>query len=269
MKKFLIKIFLIFACFVFPFGGCFGNGGKDVEVLVVHATKSEVLSFNTDAYASQLKVQPEYKEGKILLGYYDTKTDEGKMYFDFLGKCTTNGWDEEYPDTLYAVYAQAEDTFLYTPQIKYDETPYNPSYKWSGGFTEFYFADFSEASIQALKGDDEYTVGYANAARQIYSNPNTQVTVTMSFSCKQICECCALKLKYKVKIGDESFEEKQVSLSNEWQTFSFSTRVFAKQLKGNGVEKGYISLLTNPASQPHLSELYSVKNISYTIGNAE
>lgn len=253
--------------------GCFSAcSEKDtyVDVQINHSESQEAVSFYTGAYASQIKVSPDYVEDKILLGYYDTQDDSGSMYFDFLGNFTMRSWLTSYPTKLYAVYEDLDVSKTYTSYVKRDENPYSAGYKYfDSDWLNWEYLGYSAESINYAKNNEEYTHDYAELAKFIYSNGNKKIKLTFYFTAKQICDDCEIKLNYKIKVGGEYFNEERISLSQSWKTYSSSVEVFAKQLKGSANTKNYINLRMNPYGNPHLADLYTIKNVYYTVSIVE
>lgn len=269
MKKFIkiITLTLSLLLFLFAFTGCFKRETV-VDVQIKHSENTETVSFNTGAYASDIKVKPDYVEDKILLGYYDTQDDSGNMYFDFLGNFTMKAWLTSYPTKLYAVYDNVDAKTPYKSTVTRDENPYSTGYKYNN-WTNWKYYNFSETSMNVVKREDKYTNTYANLAKFIYSNGNKKVRLTFHFSAKQICSDCSIKLDHRVKICEEVFDTNRVTLSQQWKDFSISVEVYAKQLKGSSTKEDYIYLQMNTYGNPHLADLYTVKNIYYTINVIE
>lgn len=271
MKKVVIIITLALSL-LFLFSAFTACSGKDtyVDVQIHHSDNTETVSFYTGAYASQIKVTPDYVENKILLGYYDTQDDSGSMYFDFLGNFTMRSWLTSYPTKLYAVYEDLEVSKTYTSYVKRDENPYSAGYKYfDSDWLNWEYLGYSAESINYAKNNEEYSRDYAELAKFIYSNSNKKIKLTFHFTAKQICDDCEIKLNYKIKVGGEYFNEERVSLSQNWKTFSSSVEIFAKQLKGSANTKNYINLRMNPYGNPHLADLYTIKNVYYTVSIVE
>ncbi|MBQ7373935.1 MAG: hypothetical protein IJW64_05175 [Clostridia bacterium] len=258
-------VFLLILTIIMPLSACsFSKDNKYIDVEIQHNERTESVTFYTKAYASQIKITPDYVEDKILLGYYDTQDDNGTMYFDYLGNLTTNSWKESYPRKLYAVYKPCDISKIYQSSILRDENPYSATYKYTG-WTNWEFLSFSVESIRYAQNNDYYSNSYAELAQFIHSNSNKKIRLTLHFSLKQVCSCCNIKLIYRIKVGSESFDEHRYEMSQSWNTTSIAVDIFAKQLKGNTDTKNYIYLQMNTLGNQHVDVLYTVKNIYYTV----
>lgn len=249
----------------------FGDDDEEryVDVQIQHSESTETITIDTKySTSSSTKVTPEYIEDKILLGYYDTQDDSGSMYFDFLGKFALDQWRLSYPTKLYAVYEDLDSSKTYKSSIKRDENPYSEGYSY-WDWLDWEYLGYSAESINYAKNNQEYTHDYAELAKFIYSNGNKKIRLTFHFTAKQICNDCEIKLNHKIKVGDEYFNEERSALSQSWKTFSSSIEIYAKQLKGSANKKNYIHLQMNPYGNPHLADLYTIKNIYYTVNVVE
>lgn len=257
MKKFFISLLIfIIAC---SFCCCdlfsLGNTYSYEKVTINYYNSTETVELYTGDIP---KINPKYYEGKILMGFYDTKDDSGKMYFDFAGRSTTQDkWFSKNPHILYAVYEDISYSKTYTSFISRNENPYLFGYYVYGYRTLASFYDLSYSNNNTKKNNNMYTANDAYFSALLTSNPNLKLKLTMFFSLKEHKENTNCNFKYKIRIGSESFDDHVNTIPSSWTQFSASIEVTGKRLTSQNT----ISLLCVPVK----SYDALLKNAYYTL----
>lgn len=171
------------------------------------------------ANSSSISIEPKYKAGYTLEGFYTEKNGNGEQYLSYLGKSVTNGWAFSYMTTLYPFYKEVDYGYVYTSIVAYEETPKMYSYNIYNDPTSYFWT----LNSKVVNLEYIYKVSI--------SNPNIKMKLTGFADFRDEPTDLVLSLGSSEKVGQlakETFPK-----TEEFKSESISSEITGKTIINN------------------------------------
>lgn len=216
----------------------FDTNSKSEYEVTVHYYDGITRSYTVHNYGA-LNAEILAPSGHIIVGLFD---ESGVQYS--MDDCVIDNWKSNIPTTLYAKYEKVTKVSYTLSKIGFDEDPKKVSFYSSRKTTwDLNSADTLESKIIKI----------------CECNPYADVTITVTFMGKGSELHNGNTFKYKVVVGEETIADfKSDDLGDNYNTYTLSARIKAKQLINSGYE------INATASSNYGYEDYMVKNYVIT-----
>lgn len=213
-------VFTLSGCFIFDcVGSCAGNSSsgndKPKETVYEFSVQYEELTKYTFTGKDSIKIDPRYKEGYVLDGFYTAENGEGAKLLDWDGSCISSSFSGDGSTVLYPYYKDIDYDYVYETPLWYEEEPEHTWYNVYGNPT------ISWCSTDGI--NLQYLLSVAVA------NPKMKFTITARM---ELYGCSA---RYSVGIGkdrDKSnlLESKNFAGSSKYERVEVACEVTGKAL---------------------------------------
>lgn len=213
-------VFTLSGCFIFDcVGSCAGNSSsgndKPKETVYEFSVQYEELNKYTFTGKDSIKIDPRYKEGYVLDGFYTAENGEGAKLLDWDGSCISSSFSGDGSTVLYPYYKDIDYDYVYQTPVWYEE---DPKYTW--------YNVYGDPTISWCNTDGvklQYLLSVAT------SNPKMKFTIIASM---ELQGCSA---RYSVGIGknkDKSnlLETKDFAGSSKYQKVEVACEITGKAL---------------------------------------
>ena len=130
-------VFTLSGCFIFDcVGSCAGNSSsgndKPKETVYEFSVQYEELNKYTFTDKDSIKIDPRYKEGYVLDGFYTAENGEGAKLLDWDGSCISSSFSGDGSTVLYPYYKDIDYDYVFETPVWFNEEPTSTSYNVYG-----------------------------------------------------------------------------------------------------------------------------------------
>lgn len=123
-------VFVASGCGLFDSGE--SNGGKEETKYEFSIQYDDEITKYSFTNGNSVKVDPRYKVGYTLEGFYTKEGGEGTQMLDWKGNCLNKGFSGDGSTVLYPYYKAINYNYVFKGPVWYDEDPKTASYNVYG-----------------------------------------------------------------------------------------------------------------------------------------